>query len=86
MTRYASRARLLPLNEAVGACETPAELSALGLKPLASSLAEALWDQGVADISEVALVGYSLGGAIALEVARARSATSVPRGGTGCRS
>lgn len=80
VTRYASMARLLPLSDAVWACETPAELSARGLQPLASGLAEALWDQGVADFAEVALVGYSLGGAIALEVARALGELGAARG------
>jgi len=71
VTRYASMARLLPLADGVWACETPAELSAQGLAALAEGLAEALRERGLADFELICLVGYSLGGVLAVEVARA---------------
>jgi thioesterase domain-containing protein/acyl carrier protein len=71
VTRYASMARLLPLSDAVWACETPAELSAQGLDRLGSGLAAAVRERGLDGFDEIVLVGYSLGATIALEVARA---------------
>lgn len=70
VTRYASMARLLPLGDAVWACETPAHLAARGLHGIADGLTPALIAEGACDFEAIAFAGYSLGGVIALEVAR----------------
>lgn len=75
--RYAGLARLLPLEDAVWACETPAELSRRGMAALATALAENLVREGAADFERTVLSGYSLGGIFAVEVGR-RLAALVP--------
>jgi amino acid adenylation domain-containing protein len=75
--RYAGLARLLPLEDAVWACETPAELSRGGMAVLATALAENLVREGAGDFESIVLSGYSLGGIFAVEVAR-RLAGAVP--------
>ncbi|MBC3840142.1 MFS transporter [Streptacidiphilus sp. 4-A2] len=70
VTRYAAMARLLPVSEAVWACETPAELSDSGMEGLTKGIAEALLAEGVGGFERIVLTGYSLGGVFALEVAR----------------
>jgi amino acid adenylation domain-containing protein len=75
--RYAGLARLLPLEDAVWACETPAELSRGGMAVLATALAESLVREGAAGFESVVLSGYSLGGIFAVEVGR-RLAGAVP--------
>ncbi|MEU1130688.1 phosphopantetheine-binding protein [Streptomyces sp. NPDC005900] len=74
VTRYASMARLLPLADAVWACETPAALSREGMRAVADGLADALIGEGATDFDEIVLAGYSLGGVFAHEVAAALAA------------
>ena len=68
--RYASLARLLPLEDAVWACETPAELSRAGMDVLAGALVEHVVREGAAEFESIVLSGYSLGGIFAVEVGR----------------
>jgi amino acid adenylation domain-containing protein len=76
--RYAGLARLLPLEDAVWACETPAELSRSGMAVLAEALAENLVREGAAEFDSIVLSGYSLGGIFAVEVGRRLVGTLSP--------
>ncbi|MEU1176833.1 phosphopantetheine-binding protein [Streptomyces sp. NPDC005820] len=71
VTRYGRMTRLLPLADAVWACETPAALSRQGMRAVADGLAEALIAEGLTGFDEIVLGGYSLGGVFAHEVAGA---------------
>lgn len=71
VTRYASMARLLPIGDAVWACETPAAHSGRGLAALTRGIAAELAQAGAGGFDSACLSGYSLGGVLALEVARA---------------
>ncbi|MFI0906887.1 phosphopantetheine-binding protein [Streptomyces sioyaensis] len=74
VTRYGRMTRLLPLADAVWACETPAALSRQGMRAVADGLADALISEDVTNFDEIVLAGYSLGGVFAHEVAAALAA------------
>jgi thioesterase domain-containing protein len=67
-------AHLLPLADAVWACETPASMSRRGMKAVAEGLADALLDENLTDFDDLVVAGYSLGGVFAHEVAQALTA------------
>jgi thioesterase domain-containing protein len=70
-TSYVRMARLLPPGHGVWGCNTPLERGDGDLDDLTRVLVAALLDEGMDTFGQVHLAGYSLGGALALEVAHA---------------
>ncbi len=70
---YVRMPRLLPPGHAVWACTTPLERGAGDMASLTRVLASTLRSEGADRFERVHLAGYSLGGTLALETARALS-------------
>ncbi len=68
---YLRIAQLLPPGQEVWACNTPLEREGSELTAMAELLVSALRREGIDAFRQVNLAGYSLGGALVLEAARA---------------